>query len=147
MTTREDAAAATTWEEWVASQQLGSAGLYAARVWPLPYALDWQRNPDAPCPPGFVWARCLCNARPVREATVRRYRPVCGWQLSPEEETGAARYAGCGAPLVRVARPDDPYPAVWVGEPDDGTTPAQGSMPDDVYAALLRLRRAPRRRR
>lgn len=131
MTTRDDAAAATTWEEWVASQVVGSAGQYAARVHPLPYALDWRRNPDAPPPPGCVWARCLCGVRPIREATWRRYRAICGWRLDDDPDTGERRWTGCAAPFVRVARPGDPYPPVNIDNPRGHPTGPRTGFPLD----------------
>jgi hypothetical protein len=116
----EQAAAATSWAEWFAAERLGNP--HGTPVHPVPWALDWQRNPAAPLPPGYVLARCLCLVtvarRPdwhgqVRDSHGRLRFPVgpavavgdlCERTLGPD---GA--WHGCGAPLRQIAHRGAPY--------------------------------------
>jgi hypothetical protein len=130
---------ARTWDEWLGAE--ASIGRYGASVAAPPWQLDWQRNPRAPIPPGWQWARCLCFATVVRPASW--HGQVKDKNLLITRSTGPAVRIGdlcdaCGAPLVPIRRRTDPY--VIDLDPPTGPAPAvsrhAGGVPQ--LAAALR---------
>lgn len=101
-TKREQAARATTWEEWEAAQPLNGV------VLPLPLALDWQRG--GLVPPGFLMVRCLCFVTLCRPATWQglAWNSTHRHPIRPSFTVGD-RCPQCGAPYQRIAHRDDPY--------------------------------------
>jgi hypothetical protein len=116
-TVLEAAMAATTWPEWEAAQATPSR--WGARITPVPWALNYQRNPAAPLPPGFVWLACLCftwagRARAWRGQVVGDY-----WGSKRGREVGPAVKVGdlcdrCRVPIVQLANRTDDYPRVVI---------------------------------
>lgn len=100
---------ARTWEEWEAAQP--AIGYYGGRVLPIPWRLNWQRNPAAPIPPGYVKVHCLCGwtvCRPpewrgrmtARNGGSMAVKPA--WTVGRQCET-------CGAPFQRLAHQGAAY--------------------------------------
>jgi hypothetical protein len=108
-TKAEAAALARTWPEWEAAQP--GIGMYGGRVLGVPWALDWQRNPRALLPPGFIWVRCLCFATICRPSDWRGrvLGRTGGYRAVRPAFTVGDRCGGCGAPYQRLERRDGPY--------------------------------------
>jgi hypothetical protein len=108
-TRAEAAALARTWPEWEEAQP--GIGKFGGRVLGVPWALDWQSNPRAPLPPGFIWVRCLCFATVCRppdwSAQVRTRNG--GMQRVRPSFTVGSRCDRCQAPYLRIEHRDDPY--------------------------------------
>lgn len=100
-----------TWEEWLGPPRTAT---YHRRLMDHPpWTLDWQRNPAAPLPPGWVWGRCLCVAWAVRppdfHGQVRDRDYAIRFTVGPAVTLGDPCDV-CQAPLRQVRRPADPYP-------------------------------------
>jgi hypothetical protein len=126
-TVYQAAMAATTWAEWEAAQ--AQVSMYGARITPVPWALNWQRNPDAPLPPGHVWLRCLCLAWVGRPSSWRGEMGAEGFGRSYRRVVKPATSAGdicerCRVPIVQVAGRDVDYPRVVVIAPEGDRLPA-----------------------
>jgi hypothetical protein len=87
--------------------------------WPKPkveagvdWTADWQKNPKAPIPAGWVWARCLCFAFLIRPPGWRdQVRTYDGRIL---RTVSATVHVGdicpvCLAPILLIDRRSDPY--------------------------------------
>lgn len=128
-TSLQAAMAATTWAEWEAAQPAPSA--WGSKVTPVPWALNWQRNPEAPLPPGYVWLACLCITWAGRPPS---WRGQVGNYFGDDRrarQIGPAVKPGdicdrCRVPIVQLAKRTDPYPRVVV-IPDPGETIPRGA--------------------
>jgi hypothetical protein len=125
-TVLEAAMAATTWPEWEAAQ--AGLGMYGAKITPVPWALNWQRNPAAPLPPGFCWLACLCMSWAGRARTWQGQMVGDYWGRQRVRQVGPATKAGdlcdrCHVPIVQLTKRGDPYPRVVIIADEGETIP------------------------
>lgn len=102
-TKAEAATMARTWAEWVAAQP--AIGMYGGAVLAVPWRLDWQRNPAAPIPDGYVKVHCLCGWTICRPPEWR------GKGNRPPTVTVGSKCWTCAAPYQRLAHTGAPYVA------------------------------------
>jgi hypothetical protein len=133
-TVLQAAMAATTWAQWEAAQAATSS--WGARITPVPWALDWQRNPAAPLPPGYVWLACL-HLTWAGRAKDWQGKMTSAWEGRANRVVRPVSTAGdlcerCRVPIVQLANRTDPYPRLVIIADPGETVPA--GAPEAVLA-------------